>query len=235
MVLCFGDSITQGRPGITYLKYIKNKKKFKNYGLGGDTLIGVCKRITYTLENSNYNDYLIEIGANDILLPYLRTYSVKWRLKTDYLFKRGSIPCKNKEEFESKYRQLIYILINRTKNIKIVSIPCIGEELNTKLNYTVDTFNEVINNLTEKFSIDYIDFNAWQKKVIKAKNEKNTYFISKEPFDVIYDTFLTTYLPFSRYVSNKRGCVSTIDGIHLNNTGAKGLASLIEERYIETI
>jgi len=33
MYSCFGDSITKGVPGVSYLKYLDNKQNFKNYGI----------------------------------------------------------------------------------------------------------------------------------------------------------------------------------------------------------
>lgn len=77
-ILCFGDSITEGKPGVTYLRYIKNKKQFINFGLGGDTVIGMTKRLIKTMNKSKYKDatdIIVGIGANDIILPFLENYS----------------------------------------------------------------------------------------------------------------------------------------------------------------
>ena len=47
------------------------------------------------------------------------------------------------------------------------------------------------------------------------------------------DSLITTYLGFSNWVSKKRMLNVTVDGIHLNEYGAKGLAHLIEEMMEE--
>lgn len=46
------------------------------------------------------------------------------------------------------------------------------------------------------------------------------------------DTLITTYFGFSSWKSKRRKLVVTVDGVHLNQKGAKGLAHLIEEEGV---
>lgn len=80
-----------------------------------------------------------------------------------------------------------------------------------------------------KYGVAYVDFNKWQKEIINNSNPGTGYFISKNPFDVMIDSLITTYLGFSSWISKKRKLIVTVDGVHLNKKGAKGLAHLIEE------
>lgn len=52
MIACFGDSITEGRPGVTYLRYLDGAEKYYNMGLSGDTLLGLSKRVDQFRNNS---------------------------------------------------------------------------------------------------------------------------------------------------------------------------------------
>jgi len=227
MIACFGDSITAGHPGVSYSRYLKSKKDYRNFGLGGDTLLGLSKRISCFLMKSSYNEFIIEIGTNDILLPFLSKYSKAWNKTVDCIIARGSIPLSKAADFTEEYEKLICKLSD--KQIKVISILCIGENIESDLNAKVDEYNESIRNLCIKYGVAYVDFNKWQKEIISNYNPGIGYFISKNPFDIMIDSLITTYLGFSSWISKKRKLIVTVDGIHLNENGAKGLARLIEE------
>jgi len=227
MIACFGDSITAGRPGVSYLRYLKGNKDYRNFGLGGDTLLGLSKRIGCFLMKSSCKEFIIEIGANDILLPFLSKYSKAWAKTVKRILARGSIPLSEVEIFTEEYEKLLYKLSD--KQIKVISIPCIGENIENNLNVKVDEYNDSIRNLCAKHEVPFIEFNKWQKEVIKTNNLKTDFFISKNPFDIMIDSLITTYLGLSKQVSKRRNLVVTVDGVHLNENGANGLASLIME------
>lgn len=48
---------------------------------------------------------------------------------------------------------------------------------------------------------------------------------------MIRDVMTTTYLGMSDWISQRRKLVVTVDGVHLNKEGAKGLVHLIEKNY----
>lgn len=227
MIACFGDSITAGHPGISYFRYLKRKNDYQNFGLGGDTLLGLSKRIGCFLMKSSCKEFIIEIGGNDILLPFLKKHSKEWAKIVDRLIARGSVPLPKAADFTEEYEKLIWKLSD--KKIKAISIPCIGENIESDLNAKVDKYNESIKNLCIKYGVAYVDFNKWQKEIINNSNPGTGYFISKNPFDVMIDSLITTYLGFSSWISKKRKLIVTVDGVHLNKKGAKGLAHLIEE------
>lgn len=228
MYLCYGDSITKGSPGVSYLRYISAKQKFKNLGLGGETLIGLNDRINDSLTNVDNMNYIIQIGTNDILLPFLMQYSMEWEKRIEYIIKRGSLPCVNVDQFKEIYTDLIKKLLLLEKNITIINIPCIGEDISSGLNRQVEIYNCVIHKLSIEYGIKYIDFYGWQKSLLKDSQKDESYFISKNPFDVIMDVLLTSLKPVRKRISNKRNLSLTVDGCHLNDAGAKGLAGLVE-------
>ncbi len=228
-VLCFGDSITQGRPGTTYLKYFRCKANYLNYGLGGDTLIGMSSRIKKKLEGKefkNINKIVIGIGANDIIQPFLKEYSFLWKLRVKSLCLRGSIACNDEHQFEKEYIKLIKYLKKLNKEIIIFSLPYIESE--NGLNNKIIIYNGIVEKICQQFSIPFIDFYTWQFNTKQKSNQKGTYFMAKNPLLVGIDTILTTFLPFNNYISKKRRLALTVDGCHLNKTSASWLAQNIE-------
>ena len=229
MYLCFGDSITKGVPGVSYLKYLDKKQKYKNFGLGGDTIIGLSKRIKGQLEKNEYKNYIIQIGTNDILLPFLLRYSQKWNTHVNNLMKNGRLPCNDIQQFEEKYRQLLSELLNADKPITVINIPCIGENADSELNRKVDAYNLAIKDVANDFNVGLIDFNGWQKNILNQYSIVEPYFITKEPLDMVLDSLLTPLSLLRKKISNKRGLHLTVDGCHLNDIGARDLAKLVQD------
>lgn len=227
MIACFGDSITEGRPGVTYLRYLDGAEKYYNMGLSGDTLLGLSKRVDQFRNNSVCDEFIIAIGCNDIMLPFLHDYSPKWTAVVDGLIDRGSRPLPRSADFIAEYEKLLSKLAD--KKVIVVSIPCIGENLKNELNARVDEYNGHLKKLCEKHGVYYVDFNGWQKEVIKSSGFESDYFMPKDTNHVKLDVLTTTFLGLSTMISNKRKLTVTVDGVHLNKQGAKGLANLINK------
>ncbi|MDD2435175.1 MAG: SGNH/GDSL hydrolase family protein [Bacilli bacterium] len=228
-VLCFGDSITQGRPGVTYLKYFKDKNRYYNYGLSGDTLIGMSYRIKKVLKSKKHkriDKIIIGIGANDIIQSFLNNYSWLWKLRVKSLIKRGSIACKDEKDFKETYIKLIEYL--KTYNIEIIvfSLPYI--ESNNGLNNQISIYNDIIKTICMEFDLPFIDFYNWQVEAKQKSSQKGTYFMSRNPLLVGCDIILTRLFPLTNYISKKRKLAVTIDGCHLNGLSAKWLANNLE-------
>lgn len=232
-ILCFGDSITKGHPGVTYLKHLTNKKNYKNMGLSGDTLIGMTNRLTKTLSLKKNNDVtgiIVGIGANDLIQPFLNKDSWMWKLRVKMLLKRGSVPTYCIQEFKEEYIKMLKVLKDSKKQVLIFSLPYLETE-EGNLNKKIVEYNELIKNLCFDYDIPFVDYYSWQ--VFEKNNLKNTgfSFMSKNPLLVGFDTLLTSYLQLTEFISKKRNLGLTIDGCHLNNYSSKGLAQMIEETY----
>lgn len=227
MILCFGDSITEGRPGVTYLRYMK--KKAKNFGLGGDTLLGMTCRIKKVMQSREYEDaraIVIGIGSNDFLVPFLKEYSPSWSKAAENIIKRGSVPCPNQKQFSHGFIKLLDLL--EGKKTVVFGTPCFETGVGG-LDKKSAEYSSIIEKLCTGRNVPFIDFRKWQKDVIKSSNNSCEYFFSKNRRDIIMDAILTTYLPFADHISNKRGLAVSVDGAHLNTVSAIGLAQLIEK------
>lgn len=234
MILCFGDSITEGRPGVTYLKYVRSPKQYKNFGLGGDTLKGMSERLESVIDDPDYRDVktiVIGIGTNDVLHPYLKNYSKSWRRIVGGLALRGSVPCGDEAEFWERYEELLQMLKRAGKQAVIFGIPLLETEI-AELNQKAVEYNKIIADLCEHFSLTYIDIMGFQKDIKNSQNNTGTYFFSKNVFEPVALAILTTYLPFTDDVSKKRGLAVTVDGVHMNTISAKGLAGLIDNAVL---
>lgn len=230
-IACFGDSITAGNPGISYVQYLQ-KSICKKYGIGGDTVSGLLNRMITISQKKIFSAYIIEIGANDILLFFLLDYSESWRKIVKRIIARGSVPLSNVDDFIAEYQRLLIFLLNLKVKVVVVSIPCLGEKAEEGLNQKVNEYNQCIKKLCVKLNVAYVDFYVWQKESIEIINNASDYFIQKDYYKVMKDSLLTA-LGFSEFMSRKRSLIVTIDGVHLNHRGARGLANMIDESIKE--
>lgn len=229
MIICFGDSLTRGLPGRSYINYMENKKKYKNMGLGSDTLMGMKKRLKRSIRrHKKATHYIIEIGVNDILHSFLKQYSSYWRMKMhrkSIMF--GCTPCTDNFHFKKEYEDMLQLLINSKKEVLIVGIPFI-EFKSSHLNQKAEEYNRIIKKLCHKYSIKFIDL--WQIEKNMISNRPGSRFFSKTQLGSLADTFFTSFLPLSNLLSCLRGLTATIDGVHLNEKTARRLAWEISKR-----
>lgn len=224
MIHCFGDSITKGSPGVSYVQYLDDEQHHVNHGLGGDTLIGISKRVLDHMSHHDDAHYVLQMGTNDLLLPFLLDYSKSWRLYVQRLHRRGSIPCKDVDDFEHRYHDLLQKLIASDKKLILINIPCIGEDIDSPLNHKADQYNRVIQQAANTYDICLVDFNASQKEVLKQHAHVDPFFISKDPKNIILDVLTTKSEKHRNTLSERRKLVLTVDGVHLNDKGALLLA-----------
>ena len=81
-ILCLGDSLTKGRVGHSFTEYLTNQKII-NKGKDGDTLYHSYKRLKKYLNQDkfkNVDTYIISLGTNDILIPFLKNLTPLWYL-----------------------------------------------------------------------------------------------------------------------------------------------------------
>jgi len=228
-----GDSLTAGMPGVSYWRFLSDKSKLINRGLGGDTLSGATGRAEKMLRGPGYNDvdqYIIEIGTNDVLLPVLQKHSSLWRMIVKTRGKYfGSVPCESIEVFGRKYEELLQLFIRQNKRIGVIGLP-LTESSMPIINDTMKEYDAIIAGLCKKYRIAYIDVLQLGTKM--KGNNRGTFLFGKTNFGNLIDAVLTSILPFSMQVSRRRGLAVTIDSIHFNKNMAKALASVIEAKFL---
>ncbi len=231
MIYCFGDSITAGVPGVSYCDFLKkNGQQVYQDGVGGDTTAGLLERlITYRNHAAPEKPvFVFEIGTNDILLPFLETYSESWQRTIRGIRRKGRIIAADRDEFLGTYKKILKEI--GPAPALAVSIPCIGEDLENEPNSTVDDYNRGLEKLCTRHGKTFIDFNRRQKEIIRASGLEAPQFISKNSGRMIADVIFTRQSGGADKLSEKRNLAVTMDGVHLNRRGAEVLAEMIQEK-----
>lgn len=231
MIYCFGDSLTEGRPGITYVKFLSRTLRCMNCGLGGDTVIGVKKRFEQMSGRISSSDAVVlGIGTNDILIPFFESCAVPWMRVAARLKKRGSIPCADQETFENQYAALLTVIKAIAGRCVVFGIPLL-ENVHA-LDKKAQCYNHVIQAVCERNTTPFIDIRAWQKQQKESIPCTGDFFMTsgRTNLDVALDTLLTTYLRLDGVITRMRGLSVTLDGCHFNKLSAQGLALLVMEQ-----
>ncbi|WP_459541429.1 SGNH/GDSL hydrolase family protein [Parvimonas micra] len=223
-VVCLGDSLTYGNVGYSYIHFLNKSKDYKyiNKGKNGDSLRGMFGRLKKIVDNTKYDFdlYIIGIGTNDILLPYLRDSYPFW-------FLLMSSRCKIKrcieddETFYQEYNELLNFLHERNKKVIIFGMPYIN--LEKFPDEKLVKRNKLIEDLAEKYDYPFIDIYKLQKEKIQPDNYVYTWeyrFLLR-----IFDYIIMTLVPISKnYFAKIRGLTTTVDGVHFSYKSARILA-----------
>ncbi len=226
-ICCVGDSLTYGNVGYSYIHFFNENIDAKNKGVNGETLRGAYKRLENILENPNsdYDIYIVEIGANDVLLPYLKTVSPFW-------FLMMGVRCKVKkcieddDVFYDEYIKLLELFSERSENVIVLGLPILN--FKNFPQQKVVKRNEIISEIARKHDYPFIDIYNLQAENIEAESYEYSWkfgFLMR-----CLDAIIMTLFPFTKdWFSKLRGLNMTVDGAHLNSTSAKLVASSIEK------
>jgi lysophospholipase L1-like esterase len=223
-LVCFGDSLTKGQPGITYISYLKQWSGV-NYGLGGDTVFGVYNRLSNLKKFPEAEACVLFVGANDLYLNHLNTIHPMWTLVVNQVKRRGSLPAQDVQHFELYYRACIKLLKEHYRHLILIDIPCIGELLESELNQQVVQYNRIIQHLSKEFQTDFVDvYTAFSNMI-----DTPTSYLSPHPGLMLLDQVVSITKWGRDLLSSSRGLSVSVDGIHLNDASAHCLAKLIDQ------
>jgi lysophospholipase L1-like esterase len=228
IILFLGASITQGRISKNYIKILKVKLgtkqyKYLNHGVAGYESFNVLNKLDKAIQVKP--DYVVLlVGTNDVLSsldPKLAKLSRKLKhiphkpTLLNYCVNIASIVKRLKKETDSK--------------IAILSLPVIGENLNSLENNTIAEYNAELFRIAKKDSIAYLPVNENFKKIlIKNVEGRGKDYINGTK--MVFKSMVLHYLLLNSLdsISRKNGFLLLTDGVHLNSTGAKIVADEIE-------
>ena len=214
----FGDSLTQGTIGASYFTPLEQKlaqHTLFNYGQNGDTVRSLLNRMKKMDFSERYDLCFVWVGTNDIHVNVSRSFPLMKIL----LHQPWTPDC---ESFKICYQHLLEFLQPHCKTIITVSPLFIGEDLNNSWNQQLTILGNIINDLSHQYP--HVQFLNLQR--IFKNNQKTTPspFYQKKIMGTIIDSLLYSTPEKIEQRAQQRNLQYTIDGIHLNSTGAKLVA-----------
>jgi lysophospholipase L1-like esterase len=210
-----GDSLTEGRPGVSFVKILQGQYPhitFENLGKPGETVKSLHERLSKTPIASDYDLIFLWIGVNDV---YSKLLSVQ-----------AQPVSKDLEEFRDMFQKVVEIVVHSSKHVVIVSAAIIGENLNSKPTKDLKELNEVIHSISSNYpQVHFLDLHSFFRKHLSQT--KSSDYLNTNVMRVMIDALFYKDPKRIDRLSMKRGLHLTLDGIHLNSKGA----TLVAEEY----
>lgn len=230
-ILIVGDSLMAGRPGASFVKALARRGSVERVtaaGRGGATLLEIRRRVLPLIKRHAPDVVILEAGTNDLLLPWLQARGGAWQKLAERLEAAGSVPTTSADAFHSRYSELIES-VRPFAPIIVMTIACVGEDVNSGLNQKRKEYNDAICHLTENEGVHLADVGKVFDDILRARGSAAAYLLNE--FSYIYlDTLLTAIDPAADFLSRRRGLALTVDGVHLNRQGARIFAEALQDQ-----
>lgn len=222
-IACFGDSLTEGTPGVGYFKLLEAdfpEDEFYNFGKVGDTVISLYERLQQ-MTLGKYDISVLWVGGNDVLSDILFKSSITGK-------EPEQKPSSTVDEFTACYDKILKLLLSCSRHIITVPPLTIGEDFDSEWNKKLDPLASAVKTLCASHpNITFIDLRAKFKETLEGF--KSSDFYLKSGIGLLMDTAKLRTPEMVDKKSAERGLMLTLDGVHLNSKGAQLVKEIIKE------
>lgn len=224
-----GDSLTEGFPGCSYVKILQRRlpeHALINMGEGNDTVVSLHHRVTHMVLEENFDLAFLWVGVNDVL----RRFS-SWTFRASDVILRDP-HAMHPGEFVAHYDATLHWLKEYARHIVAVSPLLKGETPGNPWNRQLAAYADEIADLTaDNPHINYLDLRTPMLSYLEGRPISS--YLPPNALRVLFDAlWLRTDAQIDAR-SRQRGLHVTLDGVHLNSTGASLVADEFE-RVIRT-
>jgi lysophospholipase L1-like esterase len=221
----FGDSLTEGLPGVPYVDILQERfpdDELVNFGRGGDSVVGTLQRVRSLRNEKPFDLAFVWTGVNDVLAR------ISWASPTTRRL-TGKPWADSRDEFIAQYRALLEALSPRTTRIVAVAPLFIGEDLSNPWNQELDVRAREMESLCADFArVEFLNLRPYMTDV--ASGECVSPFVEKRGLGTVWEAIALRDSEAVDRVAAERGLCYTVDGIHLNSHGAKVVAAIFAQR-----
>ncbi|MFN8374197.1 MAG: GDSL-type esterase/lipase family protein [Anaerolineae bacterium] len=223
LVLCFGDSLTHARLSGDYIALLRDRfsargYEFINAGINGHTTYDLLKRLDQVI--ACQPDYVtILIGTNDIFATEGNRAKMQYRLPY--------VPTL--EQYRENYEHILSRLQAETSaRIAILSLPPLGEDLDSAMNQRVMQYCAAIHDIAITHGVTYLPLHEELLALLDGHVARSTFTGAMMP---ILSAGTQRYLLGTSWndIAAGQGLRLLTDYIHLNDRGAAVIAQLVAE------
>ena len=213
-IALIGDSLTEGRPGVSFFNILKEKFPnitFVNLGKPGESVKSLYNRLIETKLEIDYDLSFLWIGVNDV---YSKLLSVQ-----------AQPVAKDHDEFKDYYEKVLELVVGSSKKVVAVTPALVGEQIDNAPNNEIKELNVLIQSIASRHSnVSFINMQSVFFSHLSKVNSSD--YISTKIMRIMLDTLFYKKPSKIDKISKERGLHLTLDGIHLNSTGAQLVAEL---------
>ncbi|MFF7098331.1 SGNH/GDSL hydrolase family protein [Streptomyces rubradiris] len=210
VVVAAGASMTQGTLGRDWVGDLREKPEFHGYefinaGDNGNTSADLRGRVDSDIVACDPDAVTLLIGTNDV---------------------RDGVPLED-------YRVNLEAIIDRIKDktsarIALMSLPPLGEDLDSEINDKLHDYNAVIKETAARATVDYVPVNERFTDHLQDRGHRPTYDFS---FTTAYFAAIKYYLLGYNWdeVARDNGLELFVDHIHLSDRGGAMVTNLVAQ------
>ena len=224
-IVFFGDSITRGSPGASYLDILMEElpeETIENQGRGGETAAGLQKRIRWVSWDEPFDLAFVWVGVNDLI------FNVDWSSPKQDRLKQPLVEMVN--DFGDYYHLILLDASAIATRVVAISPLFLGENYDSIHNRRLQVLGKRIEEMAQQFdNVEYLDLRDSLISELEAKNILASPARSAE--EATGDT------KPDQSVDDESGSWQgelyfTVDGVHLSEAGAQIVADALVEKII---
>jgi lysophospholipase L1-like esterase len=237
-ILFIGDSIIRGTVGVNWVNDLANafpEWSVTNEGVNGDTLVKINQRLEAIFQKGASYDYVVfNGGANDLLIPHLSSKGFLFKAVQKHLLKQGYTPMHTLYEFEEAYTQAVDLIRSYTNaRIILLTLGTMNETSSFILNRKRREVNDMIRRIAKRDQCMIADAGKRMDEYLENKITKD-YFLQNFFRTSWLDRWECSLFKRADSLSEERGLLLTIDGLHLNSIGGSIFRNEVEKHLIKT-
>jgi lysophospholipase L1-like esterase len=231
LVVCAGASVTLGRMSVNYVALLEERLgarfQFANAGRNGDLAWNLLQRLD-PIVALHPDVVVLQIGSNDVNASLTPEAAARYRRL------KGLPTTPSRESYRESLTAVVKRLNQETKaRVAILSLPLIGEDLDSDSNQRVRSYDEVISEVALAERAAYLPLNEAMAAAVRAEPPyRSAPFANRQ----IAESLLQRYLlgrSFDR-IGARYGYRLLSDGLHLNSRGAGIVADVVARHLVDT-
>lgn len=214
-----GDSLTEGRPGVSFISYLRERYPnitFDNLGKSGETVKSLHARLTKSTLTTDYDLIFLWIGVNDVYSKMLKV--------------QAQPVASDHSEFQTYFSKILEMVSSSSKQIITVSPAIVGENLTNKANGELREISALIDSIHRNYgNVHFLDMHNVFENHLSQVNSSD--YLNTSVIRVMKDVIFYKDPKRIDRISKSRGLYFTLDGIHLNSSGAR----IVSDQYANMI
>lgn len=217
----YGDSLTEGIPGVSYFRILEAKlpdHELVNHGKGGDTVISLYRRVVRKQLDVPVDIAFLWVGVNDVFAKVTLAHSMLKRLVRQPW-------AKDHDQFGDYYARILNLLCPKATKVVTVSPLLIGEDLENRWNQELAELSEIVSSVSSPIvNVNYLNLRARFSENLAGRTISD--YIPRSNIRVLLDVLFLQRREQIDKIARGRGLHLTLDGVHLNSTGAEIVAEV---------
>ncbi len=222
-VLLWGDSLTEGKPGVAFTSFLSEslpELRLVNRGRGGDTALSLLRRLkdeTVPDLHEQFEIAILWVGVNDIFADLVPGYGL-WKTAM------RKPPTRDPDSFAGIYRSILAILRRHALNIILLPPLFVGEDPTREMNRRLVQLGDIISTMAEKTpDCRFVDLRLF----LPLERKKPSSFLPVNPWSKLATAFGRVENEDYDRAAERRGLRWTYDGVHFNTAGARKVSRIL--------